>query len=80
MNATTEQIERAKAMQARCPHLSLERLIEMEVKKDMRNAPKQMTKKDYEKQAIRNSTATPSKSHYEMLQEGIKKNKPSSLR
>ena len=56
MNATTEQIERAKAMQVKCPHLSLERLIEMEIKKDARNAPKQMTKKDLEKQVIRNNS------------------------
>lgn len=55
MNATTEQIERAKAMQVKCPKISLERLIEMEVKKDLRNTPKQMTKKDYIQQEIRNS-------------------------
>ena len=55
MNATTEQIERANKVISMGCKLPFEKVLEMEIKKDLRNAPKQMTKKDYEKQAIRNA-------------------------
>lgn len=52
---TQEQIQRAEAMFVRCPHISLERHIEIIVKTDWRNAPKQMTKKELVQQKIRNA-------------------------
>ena len=59
MKATTtptqEQLQRAEAMFARCPHITLERHIEIIIKTDLRNAPKQMTKKDLVQQKIRNA-------------------------
>ena len=55
MNATTEQIARANKVISMGCKLSFEKVLEMEIKKDLKKAPKQMTKKDYEQQAIRNA-------------------------
>ncbi len=52
---TQEQIQRAEAMYVKYPHLSFEKCIEGIIKTDLRNAPKQMTKKDLVQQKIRNA-------------------------
>ncbi len=79
MNATTEQIERAKVTASKSV-LSFEKCLEMVIKQDAKKGWKPLTKKDIVKMKIRNSETTPSKSHYELLQEGIMKNLPSSLK
>ena len=58
MNATQEQIEKANNTIANGCKLSFEKVLSMVIKADLKNQPRKMTKKDYEKQAIRNAICT----------------------
>lgn len=58
MNATQEQIEKANKTIANGCKLPFEKVLSMVIKADLKNQPRQMTKKDYEKQAIRNAICT----------------------
>ena len=80
--ATQSQIERANKTKALGSPVAFEAILAMIIKTDLKKAgkSKQMTKKDIEQMNIRNSTMTSTKSHYELLQEGIMKNLPSSLK
>lgn len=77
MNATASQIERANKVMSMGCKLPFEKILEIEIKKDLRNAPKQVTKKDIEKRAIRNSTITMSaveiQDYFELQRENQKR-------
>lgn len=83
MNATAEQIERAKKT-AEKSVLSFEKCLEIVMKQDLRNAPKQMTKKDIQKMESRNRIESGEvKVNFdfaEKMRENARKNLPSSMR
>ena len=54
--ATEEQIEKANQKIANGCKLPFEKVLELVMKNDIYNQPKQMTKKDYEQQKIRNAS------------------------
>lgn len=82
MKATAEQIERANKIAEKSP-LSFDRIIEMVIKQDLRNAPKQMTKKDIQKMESRNRVEAGFEVNFdfaERMRENARKNLPSSMR
>jgi hypothetical protein len=81
MKATESQIERAKKT-AEKSVLSFEKCLEMVIKQDLRNAPKQMTKKDVQKMESRNraESGRVNFDFAERMKENSIKNLPSSMR
>ena len=84
MNATVEQIKRAEEAKIRFPHMKLERLIEIEMKKDAKGQWSPMSKKEISKAEsrtrIENGEVVVNFDLAERNLENAKKNLHSSLR
>lgn len=84
MNATAEQIKRAEEAKIRFPHMKLERLIEIEMKKDAKSQWSPMSKKEIAKAEsrtrIENGEVVVNFDLAERNLENAKKNLHSSLR
>lgn len=81
--ATQDQIERANRMVERTG-LPFERLLEIEMKKDLKKGPRPMTKKDIKKmeqrEMVENNVLPSDYNLAEVLLSNAKRNLPSSMR